>query len=318
MRFRLFLGTVLALISAPMAFASAEPAHGAGFRPVQRLLDLSGLAWLGGDTFLAVHDAKNPDENTRVRISLLVLPRSLDGVLWKPLRLHFPGGQSSDLESAARIPGTDEVLLVESGDDASAFQRIFLAEVHANRVRVIGEIEWVSFTDVFNVEATAVAETEAGYLFIWAERNSGEQSTDISWTELTLDPFAIGPGVASAEFQLPEDLVNSNGNPLYNRPVVAMDVDDAGRIYTAAAFDPEGSVSDPDNGPFRSAVFKIGQVVGETIELDPEPSLQGTIDGLKVESVAARPQDGEIELFVGTDDENYGGTLRRLPPPDLP
>ena len=134
------------------------------------------MAWLDGDTFLAVHDAKNPDENTRVRVSLLVLPRSLEGLLWRPLRPHFPGGQSSDLESAARIPGTDEVLLVESGDDASAFQRIFLAEVRPNRLSVVGAVEWGSFTDVFNVEATAVAETETGYLFIWAERNSGSSS----------------------------------------------------------------------------------------------------------------------------------------------
>lgn len=314
---RVLIGTVIALISAPMALQSEEPAAGAGFRPVQRLVDLSGLAWLGGDTFLAVDDAKNPGENTRVRLSLLTVPRSPAGILWKPLPA-LSGGQSSDLESAARIPGTDAVLLVESGDDGSAFERIFLAEVHPNRVNVVGAVDWSSFTDVFNVEATAVAETETGYIFIWAERNSGKQKTEINWTELRLDPFAIGPGVAWVELRLPEDLVNANGNPLYSRPVVAMDVDANGQIYTAAAFDPEGSVPDPDNGPFRSALFRIGQVIGDAIELDPEPSLLATLDGLKVESVAVREQDGQIELFVGSDDENYGGTLRRVPPPDVP
>jgi hypothetical protein len=177
-----------ALMSLLPAAELAGPAHGAefqphrgGFRPVQRLLDLSGLAWVGGDTFLAVHDAKNPDELHRVRVSLLMLPQSLEGLLWKPLRLRFPGGASSDLESAARIPGTDHVLLAESGDDAGAFQRIFLAEVVGTRVAVTDVIEWSWFTDVFNVEATAVAETETGYLFIWAERASGEQSTEIGF-----------------------------------------------------------------------------------------------------------------------------------------
>ena len=97
-----------------------------------------------------------------------------------------------------------------------------------------------------------------------------------------------------------------------------MDVDDTGSIYTVAAFDPEGMVPHPDNGFFRSAVFKIGQVVGATVELDPEPSLLATIDGLKLESVAVREHEGEIEHFIGTDDENYGGTLRLLPLPDLP
>jgi hypothetical protein len=92
-----------------------------GYRPVQQLLDLSGLAWLGGDRFLAVHDAKYPDEPDRVRTSTLTLPSSLDGVLWKPLQPRFPTAPSSDLESAARIPGTDQVLPVESGDDAGEF-----------------------------------------------------------------------------------------------------------------------------------------------------------------------------------------------------
>ena len=59
-------------------------------------------------------------------------------------------------------------------------------------------------------------------------------------------------------------------------------------------------------------------MTGGTVALDPEPSLLGTVDGLKVESVALRELDGQTQLFIGTDDENYGGTLRRLPLPDSP
>lgn len=312
---RFWIAAAALLIWSLAVDADAGPRHQFGFRPVQRLLDLSGLAWIGGDTFLAVHDAKNPDELRRVRVSLLMLPQSLEGLLWKPLRLRFPAGASSDLESAARIPGTDDVLLVESGDDAGAFQRIFLAEVDDHRVNVTGEVEWGSFTSVFNVEATAVAEIDASWLFIWAERASGEQSTEIRWSELILDPFTIGPELGSATFQLPGDLVDADGNPLYSRPVVGMEVDEDGRIYSVAAFDPEGTVEDPDDGPFRGAVFEIGRVAGGTVELDPDPTLLGTVDAFKLESIASREVDGSIELFVGTDDENYGGTLRQLPPP---
>jgi hypothetical protein len=305
------------------------PAHGAereaqwgesqtrrgGFRPVQQLPDLSGLAWIGGDTFLAVHDAKNPDELDRVRVSLLMLPESLKGLLWRPLRVRFPDGPSNDLESAARIPGTRHVLLVESGDDAGAFQRIFLTKVVGNRVFATDVVEWSRFTEVFNVEGTAVAETELGYLFLWAERASGEQSTKIRWAPLTVVPFAIGPELDSATFELPDDLVDAEDNPLYNRPVVGMEVDADGRLYIVAAFDPEGTVEEPDNGPFRGAVFEIGRVTGGTVQLDPEPTLLATVDGFKLESIASREVNGRIELFVGTDDENYGGTLRPLPPP---
>ena len=39
-----------------------------------------------------------------------------------------------------------------------------------------------------------------------------------------------------------------------------------------------------------------------------------TIDGLKVESVTVRrTDDGKRQVFVGTDDEHYGGILRLLP-----
>lgn len=276
-----------------------------GFRPVQKLLDVSGLAWMGGDTFLAVHDAKFPGESERVRVSLLQLPASLEGIMWKPLRPRFPGRLSSDLESASRIPGTRKVLLIESGDDDSGFDRIYLARSSRSRVRILDAIEWSSFTAVANVEGTAVAATESGYLFIWAERAQGSDTTLVQWRDLSLTPFAIGTqGIAgSASFSLPADLAE-----LYNRPLVAMDVSESGELYTAAALD-----GGADDGPYRSAVLVIGQVVDGGVVLDAEPIVIGTLDGFKVESVALRSTGGARDLFIGTDDENFGGTLRPLP-----
>ena len=85
-----------------------------------KLLDISGLAWIQGNTFLAVSDAKNPGEKEFTRISLLGLPNSLSGINFNALKPKFPGGLSNDLESAAGIPGTNKVLLVESADDNGA------------------------------------------------------------------------------------------------------------------------------------------------------------------------------------------------------
>lgn len=302
----------LALTVTLAACATADkPA--ADFEPVQRLLDLSGLAWLGDDRFLAAHDAKNPDELDRVRVSLLKLPRSLAGIQWKPLAPTFPGGPSSDLESAAGVPGTNRVLLSESGDNAGEYRRIFLAEVAGENIAVTESLEWTGFTDAYNVEATAVAATGDGYLFLWAERASGKQVTGINWAPMTLQPFAIGPKAGSGRFELPRGLEDAAGRPLYTRPVVGLDVDAAGRVYAVAAYDPEGTVADPDNGPFRSAVFAVGRIGNGQLVLDAEPTLLATVDGFKLESVAAREIGGQAELFIGTDDENYGGTIRRLP-----
>ena len=178
--------------------------------------------------------------------------------------------------------------------------------------------EWGSFTAVFNVEATAVALTDDGFKFVWAERNSGEQSTELKWAGLTLAPLVIGPQEGSVLFTLPDFLVNESGNPLFTRSIVGLDVDSAGNIYSVAAFDPEGTVEDPDNGPFRSAVFRIGQIDGEGISLEETPAILAMVDSMKIESIAVRETDAGIELFIGTDDENFGGTLRQVPPLDLP
>ena len=285
--------------------SGGRDAKAKGFRPVQKLLDLSGLDWMGGKTFLAVHDAKVDGEAGRVRVSLLRLPTSLGGLQWKPLRPRFPGGLSNDLESVSRVPGTRNVLLVESGDDGSGFDRIYLARASRRRVRILDVVEWSSFTQVENVEGTAVASTEGGYLFIWAEREDGSDTTLVRWTDLSLAPFAIGAsGIAgSASFSLPEDLA-----ALYNRPLVGIDVDKSGEVFIVTAYDP-GS----DGGPYRSAVLAIGDVMDGGVVLDAEPTVVGILDGLKVESVALRTRAGTRELFVGTDDENYGGTLRPLP-----
>ncbi len=53
-------------------------------------------------------------------------------------------------------------------------------------------------------------------MFLWAERNSGSQGTEIKWTDLSLGPLAIGGPVGSAPFTLPEYLVSELGNPLYS------------------------------------------------------------------------------------------------------
>lgn len=283
-----------------------------------RLLDLSGLAWIGGDHFIAVSDAKNPKENDLNRVSLLTLPASLDGLGFESIQLRYSGGPSSDFESAARIPGRRLVLLAESADDDSPFQRLFLARFGHPRVHIVDMTEWTAFTHAFNVEATAVAAVGDGFIFVWAERNSGEQHTMINWADLTLGPLHIGAPIGAVEFALPDFLVNEAGNPLYSRAIVGMDVDSGGNIYTVAAFDPEGTVDNPDNGPFRSAVLKIGRVTGDGIVLDAEPSVLAMVDGLKIESVAVRDTDQGPEVFVGTDDENFGGILRQIPPFDLP
>lgn len=272
--------------------------------------DVSGLAWVERDTFLAVHDAKNPEENDLPRLSLLRLPRSAEGVRWKPLEVSWPAqaAKSSDLESVARIPGTSLFLLVESGESSHAgrrFSRIFLAELGGESVTIRSATEFPY--PVKNVEGSAVSRLGNRLVFMWAERGDGQAGTKLSWADLQLEPFRLG-APRQAYFK-PGNFTGKNW-----RPVSAIDVDGRGRVYVATAYDP-----DDDGGPFASVIWRAGQVrVNQTgmvtVELLGAPRLVARLDGLKVEGLAIRERArGVSELFAGVDDENYGGAVRQIP-----
>jgi hypothetical protein len=310
MRLQRHLGLLIVTIGALVGGLSLRGANAQTKRLANTFPDLSGLVWVAGDSFLAFHDSKNPDENERPRASMLWLPQSPDGITWNPIELDWPSpqGLSSDLESASRIPGRQAFLFVESGErneQGQQFRRLFLAECRDRQFQIL------SFTEmpisVTNVEGTAVAQAGDRMVFIFAERAEGQSSTNIAWTNLQLQPLKLG-AFEQATFS-PPDFTGPN-----IRPVSAIETDKFGRLYVASAFDPGD-----DNGPFRSVIWRIGQIKLDNngkirIILDAKPHRLATLDGLKVESLAIREQtDGRLELFAGTDDENYGGTLRLIP-----
>lgn len=272
--------------------------------------DISGIAWIEQDTFLAVHDAKNPEESHLPRVSLLWLPRNLEGVRWKALKVNWPPPlmQSSDLESIARIPGTSRFLLVESGEsivNGQRFSRLFLAELRNEQLEIL------SFTQlpatVRNIEGSAVVRLGGRYVFVWAERGDGKLKTELFWADLELEPVKLGS--PRQTYFKPGKIYGR-----YWRPVSAIEIDSRGQLYIASAFDPED-----DNGPFTSAIWHAGQLTMSRagrvmVNLFNVPRQMARLDGLKVEALAIRERERTIsELFAGTDDENYGAVLRRIP-----
>ena len=123
----------LVLMAVLVSFFAARAPAAAAATTASNLPDLSGICWIEGDMFVAVHDGKNPDENDRPRVSLIYRATSPAGVLWEPLNVVWNDalGSPNDFESIARIPGTRQMLLVESGDDSGPFHRIFLATLHS-------------------------------------------------------------------------------------------------------------------------------------------------------------------------------------------
>jgi hypothetical protein len=276
--------------------------------PGPALRDVSGLAWIDGDQFLAVHDTK--DARNLPRVSLVRLPQSAIGLIVQPVELSWPEpqGSSGDLESVARIPGTAMLLLAESGSarrGGTDLRRIFLVERRDGGLAIIDVAEWP--VPISNVEGTAVARVGEHLVFLFAERAEGQPGTLLRWAPFTAPPLAFG-AFQEVSFAVPEPT-----GP-HARPVSAIEIDDAGRIYVASATDPAR-----DNGPFRSVLWRIGRMqaaasVGAALVLDERPERLGTLDGLKVEGLAVRENAGaEPDIFFGTDDENLGGILRLLP-----
>ena len=278
------------------------------FETASGLPDISGLAWISGDQFLAVHDTK--ESANRPRVTLVQLPGSSTGLIRQPLEVSWPEpqGLSSDLESVARIPGTRLILLAESGSatrNGTPLRRIFLAGQREGRLEILDVVDWP--VRVKNVEGAAVARVGEQLIFLFAERAEGQPITPLRWSPLTVRPLAFG-AFQEVTFSAPD----STGP--HARPVSAIEIDKTGRIYVASAVDPGD-----DNGPFRSVIWRIGRMEADgsgrpRVILDDRPQRLASLDGLKVEGLALREEtDGNISVFFGTDDENYGGILRVIP-----
>ncbi|HEY7543549.1 MAG TPA: hypothetical protein VID27_01640, partial [Blastocatellia bacterium] len=296
----LMIVLIAALLYQPL-FSKADDQDAPAKPIVGTIPSISGLAWIDGDRFLAIHDAKNPSGNQRPRISIVHLPQSRDGITWEHVDLEWPPplGPSNDLESIARIPGTRSFLLVESGNrskDKPRFRRIFNVEFQNDQLKMVsfGELP----ESVENVEGSAVARIGDHLVFIFAERAEDQPFTDINWADLQLQPLKLGE-IHHVRFR-PQGFTG-----LHWRPVSSIEIDNQGRLYVASSFDPG------DIGPFRSVIRRIGLVRADgagriSVALYPKPELLARIDGLKIEGITFREkEDGSCELFGGTDDETF-------------
>lgn len=289
--FALLAGCAGTPVPAVSTVSAARPAPASGLPPV------SGLACLPDGSFLAVTDVKNDPSRPALFPPVLRIRAGEKRLTWEPVAVRWPDpdGAPSDLESVAAVPGTDSFLIVESGFFQGRFGRIF-------RISSGGDL--LGFTTltkpVENIEGTAVARVGNRLIFLDAERGEDAAATAIRWYDLTLDPLRLGEP-RSVELRLPEPV-----GPRH-RHVSALEVDAAGRLFTVSDVDPG------DLGPFRSIVWEIGRVGEEGVTLSA-PRRVATVDGFKVEALAAcSAADGQARLFLGADDEDYGGAIRPLP-----
>jgi len=255
-------------------FSAAQVSFAQESRRLETYLpDLSGLAWVEADIFLGVHDAKNKGKKSDPSQPRLSL-------------LQLPTQEKPLLWQVLRVDWPNPEGL--SNDLESITQ-----------VKIVEQINWPIAVE--NVEAIAVSRQGDRYLFIYAERADSQESTKIRWTDISFNPLKFGE-FRSVTFRSPF------GSGKNIRLISDLAVDKQGNIYIASADDPDSA------GVFRSAVYRIGQVTADnSLIIAPNPQKIAEIDGAKVEALTTRESPrGEVEVFIGTDDENYGGFLRPL------
>lgn len=305
----------LALAVTPL-LVLGTPAPTAPNPPRAAAPDLSGLAWIRDDSFLAVHDAKGPGQP---RVSVVMEPGSPAGPLVRTLRVKGLKDEPFDLESIARIPpkpgappeATPSFLLAESGSN-ERYRRIFMASYEeGDEITLKYLADLPSFPWRADVEGIALRWGGNRLWLVFADRAEGDRSTMLRWASLSLE----GPQQEPLEGAMPFSVSEPDGPRA--RQISALEFDSSGYLYAASTQDPGVDV-----GPFRSHVWRVGwaRSKGESFEIQLErqggktSALQiATVDGFKVESLAIRElKPGIRELFIGTDDEAYGGIMRTL------
>ncbi|WVN41525.1 hypothetical protein AOB54_08575 [beta proteobacterium MWH-UniP1] len=267
---------------------------------------ISGLASLGQNNFLTVHDTKYaPTDRQGIWFGLLSYPDEHlnKRFLWSPL--HVDWGHldqlPSDLEFAINIPNTNFILVGESGSSGSNHSRLFVFRNVGQNIKVETIVNWPS--KVFNIEGASVCEVNGVYWFIFAERSTKRNEIQLGYAQLSIDTF----GFSKVQFlAIPYHVTLKKGH----RAVSDLICTPSGLLIAASADDPGNEA-----GPFYSQLRVLGKFLwtpnGPIIDTSFSRHL-AQIAGFKIEALSLLQHKSETILLFGTDDESFGGTVRTL------
>lgn len=282
----------------------------------------SGMAQIGPDDYLVVHDTKAGRNDPRLGIIRIKPDEPLQ---YAPLIVDnwvHPQGPANDLESTCALPGRPgELLIAESGYQKNLYGRIFHLDIRGTTLRILSVLPLPRLSDSDkdwerdNYEGLACAARNDGrILLILGEQGGSSRYPNgvLRWgvfdpTHGTMDwPTAgkagrmlIAPGPWS--------------NPQSKRDISDLYLDGQGNLWAAASEDAG------DDGPFRSVIYRAATVQADAanpIQLSKTQRPSWVLDGLKVEALAGPPDSvSSAFLSFGSEDERLGGVWRPLYPP---
>lgn len=260
---------------------------------------ISGLAAIKADSsgglFLMVHDNKKPQDR---KIAVIKVRE-------KKRPLYFPVAWPKDVASPVDLESLTSVSGKQKGTFLTATSKghVFHIQLGAGntKVKVLKQFKLPN-RDGKNFEGLGLYEKNGSYVAVWAHRGGKGSPGTVFWSSFDLSTYQFSR-VWSVSILVPWP----TGNNV--RSISDLTIDANGVVYISAASDPG------DNGPFDSALYRIGKIVTEgkeaSLKLLAEPEEIHRLPGYKVEGLVLFP--GKTPAFlVGTDDENKGSSVRLL------
>jgi len=255
-------------------------------------IGVSGIATIDKEHFLVVHDGKKTEHP---RLGVVTWQEGKEPALAQ-LDWCDKTTLPIDLEAITAIPNHEhDYLVLESKGSVS---RIQLQGI--NNCKTTAHITLPTATAQSNMEALALHCFGADCILIWAERGDDKQAAKLSWAKFDSDKNTI----ASTQVKTFEFTASYPG--LNRRSISDIAIDKQGAMWVSSASDPG------DEGPFQSAIYRLGAFSMNNSEINWIPSSNNTqpvakyeTDNIKIEGISFIQDD----LIMGTDDENKGSKI---------
>ena len=254
----------------------------------KRELAVSGISpTTDKDKYLVVHDNKKKDQ---LRVGLIDINADslYIGLEWPTKTLPM------DLEALSDIPGLENEYIAMG---SWGFCYWIKLDLQSQTIDLIKEFRIPDSGPRLNLESLLILGENDNLYVAWAHRGSDHEESILYWGSISLFDEDIAISVIDSVF------INIPWPLTAKRHMSDMDIDNNNILWTSATSDPG------DNGPYKSAIYKIGlfEIVKEKINFNiSQPFIkQFVFEKNKVEALAVINN----KIVFATDDENLGSAI---------
>tara|TARA_B100000959_G_scaffold280697_1_gene343035 strand:- start:327 stop:1220 length:894 start_codon:yes stop_codon:yes gene_type:complete len=254
----------------------------------KRELAVSGISpTTDKDKYLVVHDNKKKGQ---LRVGLIDIGADslYIGLEWPTETLPM------DLEALSDIPGLENEYIAMG---SWGFCYWIKLDLQSQTIDLIKEFRIPGSGPPLNLENLLILGEGDNLYVAWAHRGSDHEESILYWGSISLFDEDIAISVIDSVF------INIPWPLTAKRHMSDMDIDNNNILWTSATSDPG------DDGPYKSAIYKIGlfEIVKEKINFNiSQPfTKQFVFEKNKVEALAVINN----KIVFATDDENLGSAI---------